>query len=237
MKKNQTAQPRRARQATKNSTCILRLTSSCWGLALLQAHAGPCSASSSINLTPAPSRARYHLFSAESFILPRTMLVRSTHFRRAADSKQPPIQQSLRWGARLQERGRPHLGARAASPLSSSGPSAAEWMAAIRVRAPRSCPRGGGGWRGAQARIGKGLTNRGPFRIPTPDERWLYGLGFTALTLKTRWSEWRGFLLPGFRSTWGNAMRQNCALRDDRIWLLRLRQLEHTYRAASQCRA
>ena len=40
MKKNHTAQQRMAAEPTKNSTCILRLTSSCWGLALLQAHAG-----------------------------------------------------------------------------------------------------------------------------------------------------------------------------------------------------
>ena len=37
--------------------------------------------------------------------------------------------------------------------------------------------------------LGRGSTNRGPFRIATSDERWLYGLGLTALTLKTRWSD------------------------------------------------
>ena len=154
MKKNQTAQPRRARQATKNSTCILRLTSSCWGLALLQAHAGRCSASSSINLTPAPSRARYHLFSAESFILPRTMLVRSTHFRRAADSKQPPTHQSLLVGCTSASRRAAPLGARAASPLSSSGPSAVDCVAAARVRGLDP------------ARGGQALSERRPLAVP-----------------------------------------------------------------------
>jgi len=46
------------------------------------------------------------------------------------------------------------LGARAASPLSSSGPSAVDCVAAARVRAPRSGPRG------------TGLSERRPLAVP-----------------------------------------------------------------------
>ena len=81
-------------------------------------------------------------------------MLRSTHFRQAADLKEPPTHQTLRWGARPLRGGRPRLGLGRRRHSRRPGLRAADCMATARVRAPRSGPRG------------TGLSERRPLAVP-----------------------------------------------------------------------
>ena len=109
--------------------CILIAIPLAGGRPLCRRTPGPFSMPLSTNSSSASSRTRYHLFAAENLILPGMELVHRLTST-GPMNEAPPISAHAAIGHTSARTREAPLGARAASPLSSSGPSAAQWVAA-----------------------------------------------------------------------------------------------------------